>query len=372
MDEPLLSIERDLYEGVLDDAAWARALLGIAGLAGAPYVCAMTRNDRTGQFEFLETVETSEATMRAFNETFSVMSPLNTLPILQRPGDQFLDLNYLGNTLERLPFYQEFLRPIADISYLMGHKIGVFDGVHCNLSIHRAVGDQPFDEADAARVARLHTAMERCFKLRFRLKALDQQRLWSRAALDRLAHPVLIADAGGQILQANQPGDRWLQSRACMLGRAGQSRFMLPKILRILRQACGTDGPARSATLRVDELNGRAPVLLLAVPLPEAQAGLWREPVAMLLALGNARTQTPGELLREVFGLTGVEVRLLQRLAQLDSVNEAADILGISLSTARTYLKSILHKMGTRRQQELVRLTTELGLVSWDEGRRGV
>jgi len=363
IDQTLARIERDLYEGVLDDEKWAQALAGIAQLAGAPYACLMSRNADSGYFEFLETVDTPEAAIKAYNEEFHRLNPINTLPVLRRPGEQYLDTRALGERLERLPFYQDFLRP-HDISFMMGHKVGTFEGVDCNLSIHRTLGEAPFDEHSAARVARLHDVLERGFKLRFRLRALEQENLWSRGALDRLSCPILVADEQARVLQANRAADQWLSSRRSMLDHAGHARFALPRIRHILRQACGVEGGMRSAALRLPDQHGMQ--LLIAVPLPQAQAesrGIQRRAAMLVVLDSNAAPPLPQTLLQSIFGLTPAEIRLMSLLARQDSIGEAAETLAISRETARTQLKAILRKTGARRQQELMHLATRLGMV---------
>jgi DNA-binding CsgD family transcriptional regulator len=61
-------------------------------------------------------------------------------------------------------------------------------------------------------------------------------------------------------------------------------------------------------------------------------------------------------ILRQFFGLTPAETRLAILLLQHRSVEEAAERLDISLNTARTHLKKLFEKTGTRRQSELVSL----------------
>ena len=60
--------------------------------------------------------------------------------------------------------------------------------------------------------------------------------------------------------------------------------------------------------------------------------------------------------LKTVFGLTASEILLTLRLFGGETLREAAQTLGISYETARTKLKFIFHKTGTRRQTELVLL----------------
>jgi DNA-binding CsgD family transcriptional regulator len=58
--------------------------------------------------------------------------------------------------------------------------------------------------------------------------------------------------------------------------------------------------------------------------------------------------------LKNRFGLTPAEARLVLRLVSGDSLRSAAKALGIKYETVRTHLKSIFQKTGTRRQAELV------------------
>lgn len=60
--------------------------------------------------------------------------------------------------------------------------------------------------------------------------------------------------------------------------------------------------------------------------------------------------------LKSVFGLTASEILLTLRLFGGETLREASQMLGISYETARTKLKFIFQKTGTRRQAELILL----------------
>lgn len=68
------------------------------------------------------------------------------------------------------------------------------------------------------------------------------------------------------------------------------------------------------------------------------------------------RTGDPIGVLNEIYGLTPGETRLTLLLLSDCSLEEAARLLGISRSTARSVLKRIFEKTGTNRQSGLVRL----------------
>ena len=58
--------------------------------------------------------------------------------------------------------------------------------------------------------------------------------------------------------------------------------------------------------------------------------------------------------LKNRFGLTPAEARVVLRLLSGDSLRAAAKALGVQYETVRTHLMSIFQKTGTRRQAELV------------------
>lgn len=60
------------------------------------------------------------------------------------------------------------------------------------------------------------------------------------------------------------------------------------------------------------------------------------------------------ERLRYAYGLTGAEARLACALVDGASLREASARQGITYSTARGYVKSLLQKTGTHRQAQLV------------------
>ena len=62
----------------------------------------------------------------------------------------------------------------------------------------------------------------------------------------------------------------------------------------------------------------------------------------------------PIDLLRRHFGLTPAEARLALHLVAGETLRSAEFKLSITYETARTHLKNIFYKTGTRRQAELV------------------
>lgn len=66
--------------------------------------------------------------------------------------------------------------------------------------------------------------------------------------------------------------------------------------------------------------------------------------------------QAPPERLAIALGITPSEARVVHGLVEGGNVEDAARAAGVSISTARTYLKNVFSKTGVSRQAELVRL----------------
>jgi DNA-binding CsgD family transcriptional regulator len=70
----------------------------------------------------------------------------------------------------------------------------------------------------------------------------------------------------------------------------------------------------------------------------------------------EVREETDADLLSLYYDLSRAEARVASLLVQGKSVREVAEGLRVSLNTARTHLKRIFEKTGTRRQAELMQL----------------
>jgi DNA-binding CsgD family transcriptional regulator len=68
------------------------------------------------------------------------------------------------------------------------------------------------------------------------------------------------------------------------------------------------------------------------------------------------RIDASDALLRRLFRLTPVESALARKLLDGATLVEAGEMLGITTNTARTHMKAILSKSGSRRQVDFLRL----------------
>jgi DNA-binding CsgD family transcriptional regulator len=75
---------------------------------------------------------------------------------------------------------------------------------------------------------------------------------------------------------------------------------------------------------------------------------------AIILVDPEKRSRPPEAALRKAFQLTAAEARLASHLASGETLEVAAQGLGVARDTTRNQLKSIFAKTGVNRQAELV------------------
>jgi DNA-binding CsgD family transcriptional regulator len=209
--------------------------------------------------------------------------------------------------------------------------------------------------------------------------ALAQQAAGDAAklAIDRWAHPVLVLDSEARMVVMNGAAETLLaRADGLCLTPEGQLRTVdeaRTAALELAIRNCA--GPAVSAPasaadtngIALPRLSGASPLRLMISPLPflggpaisPGEAGR----VLLVIFDPDEVRRTPVEWMARQFGLTPSEQRLTEAIVNGVPLAEAAEQLGIQLSTARTRLKTIQTKTHCHRQVDLVRLALSLPAV---------
>ncbi|MBD0413246.1 helix-turn-helix transcriptional regulator [Oryzicola mucosus] len=119
-------------------------------------------------------------------------------------------------------------------------------------------------------------------------------------------------------------------------------------------------GERTDVTVRLESMDGQT-ALAHAVPMHTISRSFSVDADLLLtIVLEQPRKRISSTLLRQRFNFTEAEARLALRLAEGQSLREAAKGERISFETARTRLKVIFHKSATTRQIELILLLKSL------------
>lgn len=265
--------------------------------------------------------------------------------------------------LFRTEHYNDFMRP---------HRLGLHG---CGMVLERepegwaslSFSDQKDDaERRAHQMALLgllapHFA--RALKLRRTMIAARTPGTAQQAVFDGWTHAAFVLDAEGRVATMNRRAEALTASGdGITLNRLGQPRSLDDRSSRAL------DTAISHCRIRLADsaLNGvmlpradRPPLHAMLWPLASVtDFGLPTAPGQVLLIVSDPEDTPPGavEWISRRFGLSPSEEKLADAVIAGVPLGEAAERLGIQLSTARTRLKAIQTKTGCHRQLDLVRL----------------
>lgn len=176
-----------------------------------------------------------------------------------------------------------------------------------------------------------------------------------RQVLDAIQDGMILTDSASRVLYANRTareifnlGSLVVRHQVLCAQVAGETRA-----LHNLVSACAR-GETANAHFTVSGPCPQGQVVLMATTSDVFSA---MSPTVIIIARQLSRVGSPSaRVISSVFGLTPAEARLALELMKGDGLKPCALRLGVSPSTARTHLKHVFEKTGTRRQAELVRL----------------
>jgi DNA-binding CsgD family transcriptional regulator len=180
--------------------------------------------------------------------------------------------------------------------------------------------------------------------------------------LDRMGCGGLVLATDGQVLVINDGARRILQATFSLADADldelhGSGRDYVKYLLNRGRTRIQLD----SENWILVERECEPPLIMNAVPVPVLSEG---GPHTVLILIDLATHPKPNRAaLERIYKLTPAEVKLAVLLASGDNMAEAAQKLGIGVTTARTQLKAIFDKTHTHRQAELVILIARLSAL---------
>ena len=191
--------------------------------------------------------------------------------------------------------------------------------------------------------------------------ALEQDRFESELARDavrRLQYGWIALDSTRLILRADPFGERVLtQSSVLVRDKDGCLTIRSPGLQRELESAVAAMVAEGESRPRAIQLRSDPWLDMLIVP---AKRGLLAAAgTAAAIAYVHADNWSARDResqLAELFSLTGSEAKLALALCRGKKIAEAAEEIGLSVHSARTYSKAIFAKTGARGQPDLVRI----------------
>jgi DNA-binding CsgD family transcriptional regulator len=348
-----------IYEGPLESVPWQAALESIRTTLHANHTLIILRP--TSPQERGLTIHATDGRMlvtpAGFYDYGYAMDPFVGLP-----EDRVVTVDELiGERWIESEFYQQFVKP-ADIRYIMGANMHTADGINCRLRVCRSERDVTFSESDKALLQMLVPHFKRAVHLHANLDVIQSERELYAATVDRMMVGTLIFDENGNLLRCNRVAREILDERdGIELSGNNLKATYYPKenqeLQRLIKQALDGGGTAKVVeAVALTRPSGRAKlgVVVRAIPMSEWSEGQRRPSVAVFLRDPDRKSDASTEVMRRLFDLTPAEGELALLLSSGQTLDEAAESLGIRKNTARAHLRSIFSKTGVSRQTELI------------------
>lgn len=182
-----------------------------------------------------------------------------------------------------------------------------------------------------------------------------------KAALDSLPYGVFVVDRDAHVLFVNRFATELINGKAGLgIGHDRTLRAERPADTQTLHsgvQAVIDDASDPVRALFVERDNGERPLSCVVQRFSDiADEDPSKQQVAVFVTDPDRALAVAPATLAGLFDLTVSESRLLASLVASGRLEQAAEDSGLTVSTARTYLKQIFAKTGTGRQGELIQL----------------
>jgi DNA-binding CsgD family transcriptional regulator len=178
--------------------------------------------------------------------------------------------------------------------------------------------------------------------------------------LDRMNVGGVLLDAGGAVVDINEPARRLLNSRSNKSGDASVPAKYQHAVRDLLSRGTCRHRSGEESWVVIKRKDRRS-LVVHTVPLVTSAPNS-ASTALILIDLGDMPRPRP-HVLKMIFGLTESEANVAAAIAHGDAPNDIAETRGISLATVRSQLASIYAKTAARRQSELVSLLARVSIL---------
>ena len=352
-----------IYDCALNFENWQTVLPLIAKLIDSPKITmgitdySVTREIRLYQHGF------EEKYVRQHFEKFAAANPVFIAGHARPVGDVYT-ANMVIDMEEYYAsrFHREWGKPqgLGDTISVHALKSG---RRHAGITALRLDHQRPYDENDIETYRLLAPHICRAFAIS---DALDLRTITSQvleATLDALTSGVYLTGFDGRIVYMNRAAEQQIKTGDSLRIVNHRLEPVSPEAQTTMASAISSvaigenKAPMGGFTIALPARSNNGLVATI-LPLDRGQRLKVSGPFAAAAAIFVQDPVTvpvlPGVALAKIYGLTPGELRVLLAMSPGLGVKEAADILGISETTAKTHLQRIFSKTGTSKQTELL------------------
>lgn len=358
--EDILALVDSAYQAAVDPSLWPDALARAGELFGGHQTVVIgSETRRTTPSERLNTLGDPLA-VRTYLKGFEAINPIQAAMDRGRAAGfsptVSTDETYLERReLERSDFYNGYFSRF-DMHNVMMMTLA---GRQVTLNVMRPRGRPLFDapELDLARAVR--PALSRAFDLSERMQAVRAVNEGLAAFVERSPGAVILAGGDGRVVHANSAAEALtsrddglrisngvLQAADAELGR---------RLAALIGHAAANDAAEpRGGNLTLPRPIGRRPLSVLVSPARTEFGGEGPRLALVSIVDPDQAMALPLDRIREMFGLTRGQARIVAELVAGHGPRAIGERLGLSHHTVRGQLAHAMAKTETSRQSDLV------------------
>jgi DNA-binding CsgD family transcriptional regulator/PAS domain-containing protein len=355
-----------LYDAALGQRSWADVSQALMRRIGGQSLMLSTHHARTSKVDVLGWLGLSSQALQEYAQFAPHDVWVNGYVERRLFGQAIIGSNVVPErTLKRSFIYNEYLRPKhVDIYHLVGCVLPMDGGYQTALGIHRPLDAGDFSPHEARAVERLLPHLRRALEVRRRLLQADEAGRSLYAVLDRLSLGVVMLGPTGRLLHVNAAADSILRTGDGLIRTPDGLRAARKEDDKRLQELIGAlrhptvDGRSAGGHLRVERSSGQPAYAVMVAPAGARASGADGGAPAILLFISDPGAKIVSDLavLRQLFGFTPAEGRLVLALLSGISPPEFARDSGIAYNTAKTLLGRAMARTDTRSQLQLVLL----------------
>ncbi|MDC7786798.1 DNA-binding CsgD family transcriptional regulator/PAS domain-containing protein [Rhodoplanes tepidamans] len=368
-DAALSDLIGDVYDAALDDGLWPGVLHKAAAFVGGCAASVYSKDSVHRTAEITHGVGIDDAFKRSYLDGYVKIDPTT-------PGFFFCGVGEVVNTPDILP-YDEFLQSRFYAEWVAPQ--GLVDQVttvleksatsYAVFSVFRHARDGLADEGARHRMRLLAPHVRRAVQIGRTVTLGRAEAATFADTLDSLVAATFLVDATGRIVHANRAGHAMVAegtvmraARGRLLAADGESDRLLQGTLAAAAAAAAAaagDGGEGGASLPLpgpDDRHHVAHVLPLTAGARRRAGAGYAATAAVFVCRARIEPPAAPEAIARLYGLTPSELKVLLAVFEAGGVADLAATLGISETTAKTHLRRLFEKTGTRRQADLVKL----------------
>ena len=267
-----------LYGASLDPGLWDDALRNVVELFGARGATFEVHRRSAGELSFFRHLEMPEDGVERYLAHFHRVCP--RLPSPDAPaGNVDYDYKFLSESeIRRHEFYQDFLIPDA-YQYFLSGTLANDEAEFTIFCVHFGLGRAHPEQREIRLLRRLMPHLKRAVDLHLALGATSRRAAELERAVEALTHGMILVDAAGRVVYANDEGQRLLgplgkQGRLVVRDRRDNARLQA-----LLQNAIAAhEGDLRhSGGQMLVGLDTGKPRVLSVLPLPSLERRHWLE-----------------------------------------------------------------------------------------------